>query len=42
MAKKLVGHAWTKHIDLRYHFVRGGVQNGAIVFRYLEVAIVSG
>ena len=30
MAKNPVGHARTKHIDIRYHFVREGVQDGAI------------
>ena len=35
MAKNPVGHARTKHIDIRYHFVREGVQNGAIVLKYI-------
>ena len=29
-ARNPVGHARTKHIDIRYHFVREGVQNGSI------------
>ena len=35
MAKIPVGHARTKHIDIRYHFVREGVQNGAIILKYV-------
>ena len=35
MAKNPVGHARTKHIDMRYHFVREGVQNGAIILKYV-------
>ena len=35
MAKNPVGHARTKHIDIRYHFVREGVQNGAIILKYV-------
>ena len=35
IAKNPVGHARTKHIDMRYHFVREGVQNGAIILKYV-------
>lgn len=35
MAKNPVGHARTKHIDIRYHFVREGVQDGAIILKYV-------
>ena len=35
MAKNPVGHARTKHIDIRYHFVHEGVQNGAIILKYV-------
>lgn len=35
MAKNPVGHARTKHIDVRYHFVREGVQDGAIILKYV-------
>ena len=35
MAKNPVGHARTKHIVIRYHFVREGVQNGAIDLKYI-------
>lgn len=35
MAKNAVGHARTKHIDIRYLFVREGVQNGAIALKYV-------
>ena len=35
MAKNPVGHARTKHIDIRYPFVHEGVQNGAIVLKYI-------
>ena len=35
MAKNPVGYARTKHIDIRYHIVREGVQNGAIVLKYI-------
>ena len=36
MAKNPVGHARTKHIDVRYHFVHEGVQNGVIVVYYVK------
>ena len=36
MAKNPVGHAGTKHIDMRYHFVRERVQNGAIILKYVR------
>ena len=35
MAKNPVGHARTEHIDIRYHFVREGVQDGAIALKYI-------
>ena len=35
MAKNPVGHARTKHIDIRYHFVCEGVQDGAIILKYV-------
>ena len=35
MATNPVGHARTKHIDIRYHFVLEGEQNGAIVMKYI-------
>ena len=35
MGKNAVGHARTKHIDIRYHFVREGVQDGAISLKYV-------
>ena len=35
MAKNPVGHARTKHIDIRCNFVYEGVQNGAIILKYV-------
>ena len=35
MVKNPVGHASAKHNDIRDHFVREGVQNGAIVLKYV-------
>ena len=35
MAKNPVGHIRTKHIDIRYPFVREGVQDGAIILKYV-------
>ena len=35
MPKNPVGHARTKHIDIRYHFVRERVQDGAIALKYI-------
>ena len=35
MAKNPVGHARTKHIDIRYHFVLEGVRNGTIIMKYV-------
>ena len=34
MAKNPVGHVRT-NIDIRYHFVREGVQNGGIFLKYV-------
>ena len=38
MAKNPVGHARTKHIDIRYHFVREGMQNGTIILKYVATS----
>ena len=35
MVKNPVGHARAKHNDIHYHFVCEGVQNGAIVLKYV-------
>ena len=35
MAKNPKGHARTKHIDIRYYFVRDRVQDGAIALKYI-------
>lgn len=35
MAKNPVSHARTKHIYISYHFVREGVQNRAIILKYV-------
>ena len=35
MAKNPVRHTRTKHIDIRYHFVCVGVQDGTIALRYI-------
>ena len=35
MAKNPVGHARTKHIRIHYHFVYEGVQNRAIILKYV-------
>ena len=35
MAKNPVGHARTKHIDIRYYFVCERVQDGAIALKYI-------
>ena len=34
IAKKNIAHARTKHIDIRYHFVREVVQKGLVDLRY--------
>lgn len=30
-----VFHDWSKHIELRYHFIRDRVQKGAVVLQYI-------
>ena len=35
IARNPVAHARTKHIDIRYHFVREGIQNGAVDLTYV-------
>ena len=35
MTKNPVGHARTRRIDIRYHFVREGIQNGATILKYV-------
>ncbi len=34
IAKNPVGHARTKHIDIRYHYVREVIQEGVITLEY--------
>lgn len=34
IAQNPVGHARTKHIDIRYHYVRECVQSGAVCLKY--------
>ena len=31
LAKNQVYHAWTKHIDVRYHFVRKIIEEGGVL-----------
>ena len=38
MEKNPTSHRRTKHIDIRYHFVRERVQAGEIKFQYLPTA----
>ena len=42
MAKNPVGHGRTKHIDMHYHFVREGVQNGTIILNYVATSEIMG
>ena len=35
LAKDNKFHAWTKHIDLRYHFIHEAVEDGKIVVKYV-------
>ena len=35
IARNPVAHARTKHINIRYHFVREGIQNGAVDLKYV-------
>ena len=35
IARNPVSHARTKHIDIRYHFVCEGIQNGAVDLKYV-------
>ena len=35
MTKNLVFHDKTKHIDIRYHFIRDMVQKGAVKLKYV-------
>ena len=34
MARNPVGHKWSKHIDIRYNFIREAVQTGTISLTY--------
>ena len=34
ITKNPVGHARTKHIDIRYHYIREAVQNGIVDLLY--------
>ena len=35
LARNPVTHVRTKHIDICYHFIREGIQNGAIDLKYV-------
>ena len=34
LAKPPVAHARTKHIDIKYHYISEGIQNGLIAYLY--------
>ena len=36
LSKNLVFHDWSKHIDIRYHFLRDCVQKGTIRLEYIQ------
>ena len=37
ITKNPVGHARTKHIDIRYHYIREAVQNGIVDLLYFPL-----
>lgn len=34
--KNSVFHGWSKHINIRYHFIRECVENGEIIFKHVS------
>ena len=36
LAKNLVLHDWSKHIDMKFHFLRDCVDGGQIVIEFIE------
>jgi len=40
LAKNPVHHAWTKYVDIRYHFARETVDQGQIVVKYASTEIM--
>jgi hypothetical protein len=36
LAKNPVFHEWSKHIRVRYHFIRGGLEEGSFKARYIN------
>lgn len=36
LAKNPVFHGWSKHIDIRYHFIRECVENGEIIVKHVS------
>ncbi|KAF6208713.1 hypothetical protein GE061_017171 [Apolygus lucorum] len=38
LAKNPVFHAWTKHVDIRHHFVREALDENKISIRYLDTS----
>ena len=38
LSKNAVNHQRSKHIDIRYHFIRTQVNNGAVMIRYCPSA----
>ncbi|GKG49871.1 hypothetical protein Tco_0518645, partial [Tanacetum coccineum] len=31
-----VQHSWSKHIDIRYHFIKGQVENGVVELYFVR------
>ena len=37
LSENLVFHDWSKHIEIRYHFIRDYVQRGAVTLQYISI-----
>ena len=36
ISRNPVHHGWTKHIDVRFHFIRKCVEEGKVILRYIR------
>ena len=37
ISKNLIQHSWTKHIEIRHHFIRELVEDGTLTLEFIDI-----